>query len=162
MIVNHFLNLPFCCFYLSLTLSNVIWCPSVLGQESEPDQSTVQKAVAGDAKSQYSLACNYLEKVPQDATIGMKWLHESARQGFGPALGDLGLKYFYGDLVKQDKSLAVELWEKAAAKAHNPSRCNLAFCYMQGTHTEPSIERALGLLNDAAKSNHPRSCHSLH
>lgn len=76
-----------------------------------------QRAEAGDAAAQFAVADHH--RGDDDPTIMLRWLRESARQGYPLAQTSLGVLYHAGDGVPQDW-LAAYAWLARAAAQGNP------------------------------------------
>lgn len=55
---------------------------------------------------------------------------------------NLGAMYYMGEYVKQDYTMAVSLYERAAAKGETQALCNLGYCYYYGRHSNIDYEKA--------------------
>ena len=73
-----------------------------------------QRAAAGDAAAQFALA--EYHRSDDDPTVMLRWLRESARQGYPLAQTSLGVLYGAGDGVPEDRLEACYWLMRAAAQ----------------------------------------------
>ncbi|EJD6374578.1 sel1 repeat family protein [Providencia rettgeri] len=68
-----------------------------------------------DPMAQFYLAEMYFEGkgVSKNYSRAIEWYIKSANQGYADAQLELGYLYYYGDVIKQDKDKASELFKKA-------------------------------------------------
>ncbi len=66
------------------------------------------------------------------------------------ALYLLGICYYFGDGVNQDRAKAVELYRKAALLDHGGAACELGLCYIDGDGVERDLEEGMVWLRMAA------------
>ena len=84
-------------------------------------------------------------------------MEEAAELGSIEALFNLGLAYYQGDGVQEDKTKGVQFYEKAAMQGHAESRYNLGCCEgMKGNH-----DRALRHFLISAKMGHKKSVETI-
>lgn len=66
------------------------------------------------------------------------------------ALYLLGICYYFGDGVNQDRAKAVELYKRAAQLDHGGAACELGLCYIDGDGVERNVEEGMKWLQVAA------------
>lgn len=67
------------------------------------------------------------------------------------ALYLLGICYYFGDGVNQDRARAVELYRRAAELDHAGAACELGLCYIDGDGVERDVEEGMRWLELAVK-----------
>ncbi len=92
------------------------------------------KAVRGDANSQYILGMHYDEGngVAKDPVEAMRWYWKAAAQGHGEAQCNLGACYEYGEGTTQNFAEAAKWYRKAAEQGVGMAQYNLGLCYYNG------------------------------
>jgi TPR repeat protein len=93
-----------------------------------------QRAEAKDPVAQMALASCYDlgSHVQPDGKESVRWLAESAKQGYAPAQSQLGRTFLYGRGIDVDYEKAL-LWErKAAEQGDQRAQRDLAFMYERG------------------------------
>ena len=127
-------------------------------------------AEQGFAESQYILGCAYYSGkggLPIDLEEAAEWLGKAAKQGntdaqelydsmkkivelFGPAkkgdtdaMFELGVFFYNGDGVKENKTEAVKWFKKAAEKGDATAMYNLFVCYANGYGVEQDMQEAI-------------------
>lgn len=83
-----------------------------------------QRAEAGDAAAQFALAEHH--RGDDDPTVMLRWLRESARQGYPLAQVSLGVLYGAGDGVPQDRLAAYAWLARAAAQGERDALAMVA------------------------------------
>lgn len=79
-------------------------------------------------------------------------LNESASKGFIPAINELGLNYYTGNLVEENKMKAVELWQ-SAEKFNNPeAKTRIAAGIIFGEIKSDEISEAVKILNETSEN----------
>ena len=87
------------------------------GRMDESLLSLSEAAQTGHAGAQHELAKTYLTKTPQpDIATARKWLEASAKQGFAPAIRELGLTYLLPLYGSVDLLEAIRWLQAAEAK----------------------------------------------
>ena len=98
-----------------------------------PNAATLRKAKAGDAKSQYRIACAYQygwDGAPKDDEKYVYWLKKAANGGVAEAQYYLGELYKSGEYgVSKDKSLYIKWAKKAAFNGSIFACLSLGFHY---------------------------------
>lgn len=120
----------------------------------------LKAAELGFARSQYHVAMCYTEIPPRVPTAykgvfkanysdAIYWYKKAADQGDLPAKYDLGVCYFYGLGVPEDKSKAVEIWESMAKELCGQSKEDiekpgiaLSRCYYYGWGCEKDEKKS--------------------
>ena len=69
----------------------------------------------------------------------------------------LGLKYFNGMGVKEDKKEGAKWFLRAAYKGHLDAMCDIGLCYLRGDGVEKSYTEFVEWLGRAANQDHARS-----
>ena len=132
----------------------LFWAHSAYAQESDPDLSAHQSALAayhnGDfaaahqqwsalaetdyADAQYYLAVLYRDGagVPQDYAQARAWYERAANSGSVRALHDMAVMYQGGVGVEQNFALALPYLELAAIRGYAPSQYNLGVLRAEG------------------------------
>jgi len=76
---------------------------------------------------------------------------EEAEAGFAMAQYNLGLSYFYGEGVAQDKAVGIGWYRKAAEQSVPAAQHNLALALVNGDGVEPNPQEAVKWFTAAAK-----------
>ena len=97
---------------------------------SQADGATPASAIAAD----YCLGLMYVsgQGVPQDPSIGAKWVYKSAKRGHTAAQIEMGVLFFYGTGVPKNETNALWWFERAAnggSTAKMTALKTLAGCY---------------------------------
>lgn len=109
-------------------------------------------AEKGDPVAQYNVAVCIIELTNDSGhPKAIDYLDKSARQGYAPALNNLGSCFFMGHGVPRDWSIALHLYEAAADQGYALAECNLGHCYGQGTGVELDYGKAAELFTRAAE-----------
>lgn len=77
-----------------------------------------------------------------------------AKQGDAKGQLNLGVRYYFGDGVRQDYSEAVRWFQMAAEQGEPKAQFNLGVCYRDGTGVEKDTVKRLQLFRAAAEQNH--------
>jgi TPR repeat protein len=139
----------------------LFWAQSVYAQETDPELSPHQSALAayekGDfaaaleqwralaeqdnADAQYYLAVLYRDGagVAQDYAEARAWYEKAADAGSVEALHDMAVMYQGGVGVEQDFAQALPYLERAAASGYAPSQYNLGVLLLEGKGTEANM-----------------------
>ncbi len=72
-----------------------------------------------------------------------------------------GIAFLNGDGRGKDIKKAVQLFEKAAAQGHIPSKRELGILFLNGKDVEKDVDRAYELLSEAALSLDPHAMYNL-
>lgn len=111
-----------------------------------------QKALQGDAQSQYNLGIYY--EINKNFSEAMKWYEKSASNSFEPAINELGNIYLDGNLVvKQNLEKAFEYYQKASDKGYLDATNNLAYMYDLGLGVKQDRIKAFKLYKIASKGS---------
>jgi len=93
--------------------------------------------------------------IPRQEKEGIKWLRQAVEAGSAQAQVELGNLYYTGtDLIEEDETAAVQLFEAAAVQKHSHGMFMLADCLLEGSGCDPDPARAVPLLYAAAESGH--------
>ena len=94
-------------------------------------EELMQKAIEGDAESQYELAWMYQhgEGIIQDNGEAVKWYTKAAKQGHGKAQYSLA-RIYEGGMYNYEE--AVKWYTKAAEQGDIRAQTSLAWMYDQG------------------------------
>jgi TPR repeat protein len=76
---------------------------------------------------------------------------EEAEAGFAKAQYNLGLSYFYGEGIAQDKTVGIEWYRKAAEQSIAAAQYNLAIALVSGDGVESNPQEAVKWFTAAAK-----------
>ena len=136
-----------------------------LNQEEEKEEELLKeslkyyKIAAGNqhVEAQYKLFEIYSngEIIEKDNQEAIKWLKESAEQGYAEAQNDLGI--YCRDESKFGRKLAFEWFEKAARQGHAEAQTNIGECYKEGLGVERNTQQAFYWFNEAAKKGVARA-----
>ena len=140
---------------LAFSLSITISCDS----KEKPDPMLLEKAQAGDAQSQYSLANWYASHRQNDNYI--EWLTKAAEQGFVDAQYDLAVSYDEGDGTRKRKSLAVKWYMRAIENGDGDASYNLALMYDHGDYVSIDKAKAFQYYLLAAQRGHVKAMHNV-
>jgi TPR repeat protein len=128
--------------------------------ETEYESDIIQAAHAGDAESQFALALLYEyggTVVTRDPEQSVVWLEKAGHKAVAGACLYLGLKYEYGNTVKQDYSKA-GCWYTCAAQQDWPiAQFFLAGLYEHGKGVSLSNLISLAWLGLSAEHGYPRA-----
>lgn len=107
-----------------------------------------QKAIQGDARSQYELAdCFSSGKGgEQDDIEAFNWYKKAAEQGYVNAQTRLADYYYFGVGTEQNYTQAVYWYEKAVEQGYILVHSRLADCYFQGYGVKQDAVKAVKLL----------------
>ncbi len=81
--------------------------------------------------------------VPQDYIKAVKYLRQSADQGYAPAQTGLGSCYAHGLGVKQDYAAAVEWYRRAAAQGDPLAQYGMGYAYAYGKGVATNFDQAV-------------------
>lgn len=119
-----------------------------------------EKAVAGDAQAQYTLAVAYDngKGIEQDLAKAVSWYRRAATQGHLRAQHNLGISYENGDGVEKDILEALKWYQQAAAQGDASSQYNIGLLYSfgQGPIRRNDVE-ALQWFRLAAEQGHAKA-----
>lgn len=73
----------------------------------------------------------------------MKWYRKAAKQGHCGAQFNLGLRFFKGEGVNEDKEKAVEWYREAADQGHSRAQIKVCLCYFTDEGVEKDLEVAV-------------------
>lgn len=92
------------------------WLQENTGLVTGTDQDLRQRAKAGEAAAQYTLASRLLQQnqAPEQVAEGLRWLESAAERHYRFALLDLADRLDDGDGIKQDQLRAFALYDEAA------------------------------------------------
>lgn len=126
-------------------------------------RNVIDRAQAGDAKSQFNLGMLYLagrvgDKNPTEAA---KWFERAAEQGVATAQFNLGVLYQRGEGVTQNDERAVSWYRKAATQNFAQAQHNLATAYAEGKGTDRSYPKAAEWFAKSAEAGLSQSQYSL-
>ena len=88
---------------------------------------------------------------------GLPALYPGGGQGYPPAQCALGYCYEVGSGTAEDKTKAVEWYERPRGLGHTTAQCNLAYCYEQGIGVAEDKTKAVEWYARAAEQEHPRA-----
>ena len=88
-------------------------------------------------------------------------LEDSASKGHSEAQNTLGIMYFNGSGVDEDKVEAIKWFRKSAAQGNSKAWGNLAHRYQRGEGVEKDIEEAIRLFIKASELGSKQSMHDL-
>ncbi len=78
----------------------------------------------------------------KDPGEAIQMFRQCAEKGLAVAEAQLGLCFFFGDYVAQNKDSAVYWFSRAALQGESSAQCNLAQCYYYGEGTEKDLNQA--------------------
>jgi len=108
-------------------------------------------AEQGDAQAQYFVGVRHFIAKRMDE--GMPWIRASAAAGCPASLRALAFVHSGGEGVDQDRELARQLYERAAAGGDPTAQCNLALLVLQDDPDAQAKRTACELLRAAAQQN---------
>lgn len=126
--------------------------------ESKNPAATLTKLRADkSAESQFCVAAFYYRGigVKQDVPESVRWLRQSAAQGYPPALMNLGAAYRNGEGVLPDKAEAVRLFHQAAEKQFPKAEFALGSLHYLGEGAEKNAIEAAKWWKKAADHGQP-------
>lgn len=121
----------------------------------EEVENIEQKAVRGDAKSQYIIGSLYNEGlcVGENKKKAVEMIGKAAEQNYISAQFYLGLFYLQGNGVQENSSEAIKWLERCAEADETRCQIVLSEIYLKGQGVPKSAMRAAGWLEKAAKQN---------
>jgi len=117
------------------------------------------RAVQGDAKAQ--LRRGYLLQKLGHSTRAVKWYRRAAKQGHAGAQYNLGMCYYYGGGVPEDRSEAVKWFRGAAEQGHAGAQYELGCCYYFGLWGPEDLSEAAIWYRMAAEQGHADAQYNL-
>lgn len=146
------------CLFLVISFFCVI---SITAQQQFPDYmlDLVEKAKAGDAKSQCSLADFYnlgLE-VDENKEEAFKWYLKSAEGGYPEGQRSAGVCYMKGEGTKQDISKAIYWFKKSGDSGCNKAYYQLGSYYWEGKFVDKNLETAFNYFIVSARQGLPEA-----
>lgn len=132
----------------------------------------VQKALAGDLSSMFSLAnCYRMEGQPLPGVdkntknycsikpeVYADWMGAAATRGFAPAQYAYGTAWFFGSGVREEnRENGINWWAQAASQGFGPAYYSLADIYETGFGKEKNKLKALELFKEAKKNGDERA-----
>jgi TPR repeat protein len=78
-------------------------------------------------------------------------LKRAAREDHVPGLVELGVWYYSGRGVRQDKDAAREEWDKAVRLGSREAEVQIAVAKIRESHELPEVEQAIRVLSDASR-----------
>ena len=127
--------------------------------KAKPDATLLEKAMDGDAESQYSLANWYATQGQNDDYI--EWLTKAAEQEYVAAQYDLAVSYDEGDCAKKDKATAVKWYKKAMENGDGDASFNLGVMYELGDYVKEDKATAFQYYKQAAQRGHVKAMHNV-
>ena len=85
----------------------------------------------------------------------------AANQAYVDAQYDLGLRYYYGNGVAENKQKAVEWFQKAANQGDADAQYHLGYCYAHGDGVAKNTEKAVEWYQKAAEQGHEEAIGAL-
>jgi TPR repeat protein len=79
-------------------------------------------------------------------------LIKSSEEGFLPAINELGLSYYTGNIVDEDKVKAIELWQSAERLNNPEAKTRIAAGIIFGEIQSDEINEAIKTLNEMAEN----------
>lgn len=128
-----------------------------LPQEVNPAEYLKEQSVAGNKECQYTYGNSLLNERSKsyNPNEGIRWLIESGKHGYVPAMLRLGMEYLTGKHVYKDNDYAMRWYEEAARQGNDIAMYMLGKLYLHGKEVEQNIELASTYLKDSAKlGNH--------
>lgn len=108
-----------------------------------------RKAMAGDAESQYMLAC-WSKRDSQKSTDLFK---RSSDQGYAPAQAEYGVYLYNGDIVQKNQVEAIRLWRLAAKENEHTALAGLGCAYKRGVVVRRNYKKAIEYFEKAIELN---------
>ena len=101
----------------------------------------------------------HLRQEASDASsaAAFSWFEKAADQGHATAMFNLGVAYWEGSGITQNKKKALALWEQAALKGDSGAQFNLGLAYYIGEERAPDLSLAQKWIGLAADQNHPEA-----
>ena len=112
----------------------------------------------------YELGLRFLEgcsAIEADAREGIDWFRRAAEVGEPRAILHLGVLYWNGEGVAQDRAVAVKYYLRAARMRDEHAWFNLALAYEHGEGVDRSPDKADRCLRRAARLGHGRAACAL-
>lgn len=139
----------------------LIFTISITAQQQFPDYmlDLVEKAKAGDAKSQCSLAQFYdmgLE-VDENKEEAFKWYLKSAEGGYSEGQRSVGVCYMQGEGTKQDIPKAIYWFKKSGDSGSNKAYYQLGSYYWEGKYVDKNLETAFNYFIVSARHGLPEA-----
>jgi len=127
------------------------------GTGCDPDPilgRTLLEALAeGDPEVAHDLADRLLDGpgLEHDEAAGLRWMRSAADRGHAAALTYLGVLYWYGKFVEENRERAIELYRRAMEFGDPYAVANVGFATLTGDGVQRNLERGLNLLRSAAE-----------
>ncbi len=133
------------------------------GEYDDLIAETIALANQGDAQAQFSLAMMYDEGnlIAGDRQQAILWLTRSAQQNLPAACLYLGMKYAFGNSVKQDIQKAEKLYGQAARQGWAMAQYLLAILYLDNEKERDKQILAAAWLQLASKQHYPGAAEKL-
>lgn len=80
----------------------------------------------------------------------LKYLQEAASSGHIAAMNELGLCYYTGNLVKENKQKAIETWQKAASLGSSEAQVRISIANIQSKLNVQPVEQSFGIILKSA------------
>ena len=146
-----------------LTLFMFPACEPLDSKAKEWTEFLREKAEAGDAAAQYSLAEMYWDGdgVPDDHVEAARWYREAAEQGYVEAQRMVGFMYDLGVGVPENHVEAAKWYQKAAEQGHADVQSSLGFLCERGKGVPQDYVEAAKWYRKAAEQGHAGAQSSL-
>ena len=154
--VNPLFILVIGCFCLLFVASASQASNSVI--EESYEDAVIRTAKKGDPQSQFALALIHeygTDTIKRDPDQSIVWLKKASQGDVAAACLYLGMKYEYGNRVKEDIKKAACLYRCAACKGWAPAQHFLAGLYEKGKGIRRSNFLALAWFGLAAENDYP-------
>lgn len=101
-------------------------------------------AAAGEPRAQYFLGIIYLNEMVEAADVaqGVRWIYQSAKQDYLPALNEMARIYRSGTGVEPDPKEMVYWYRRAAEQGDVGAQLFIADAYAYGYGVEPDLVEA--------------------
>jgi len=112
-------------------------------------------AVAGNAEAQYHMGLLSFRSTSRDTKVALRWLTDSANQGYAPAQARLGTMYVRGDSVPRDIATGISWMTKAAQQGLGDAQVSLGITYWDYLQP-PDFDKAAYWFEKAAEQGDAR------
>jgi uncharacterized protein len=127
-------------------------------------RSHLDKAFMGNAESQTILGLAYLQTSlvnKNHAKSAINWLTKAAEQNYDKAQHELGLLYFYGEILTLDYEKAISWFTKAAEQGLDSAQYSLGQVYLKVEHLTVEPDLAVYWFKKAAEQGYLNALYEL-
>ena len=126
------------------------------GTGCEPDPAAARVLLEDLAENNSEVAHDLADRLldgpglEHDQDAGLKWMRRAAARGHASAITYLGVLYWYGKFVDEDRARAMEFYRQAMEFGDPYAVANVGFATLEGDGVERDVERGLTLVKSSA------------